>query len=257
MTRSYEYEIIAQDPAAVRLAAGLGATRVELCQGLALGGITPSAGLVEAAVAASRASATATHRAQVHALIRARSGGFVYSADELEVMLADIRAAAQAGVDGVVVGSQLASGELDLEALARMREAAGDAQLSLHRVIDVTPDPVATIETLAARADLGVARVLTSGGAARAIDGAETLSRMVAAARGRIAVMAGSGVNAQNVAELWATGVDAVHFSAKRDVVERPLVSMGSSDADGVGGYEVTCEDTARAVIAALTGQAA
>ena len=257
MTRPFEYEIIAQDPAAVRLAAVLGATRVELCQGLALGGITPSAGLVEAAVAASHASATATHRAQVHALIRARSGGFVYSTDELGVMLADIRAAAQAGVDGVVVGSQLASGELDLEALARMREAAGDAQLSLHRVIDVTPDPVATIETLAARVDLGVARVLTSGGAARAIDGAETLSRMVAAGRGRIAVMAGSGVNAQNVAELWATGVDAVHFSAKRDVVERPLVSMGASDADGVGGYEVTCEDTARAVIAALTGQAA
>ncbi|MHA3724069.1 copper homeostasis protein CutC [Leucobacter sp. HY1910] len=257
MTRSFEYEIIAQDPAAVRLAARLGATRVELCQGLALGGITPSAGLVEAAVAASRASATPTHRVEVHALIRPRSGGFVYSDDELDVIVADIRAAVRSGVDGVVVGNQLASGELDLEALARMREAAGDAQLSLHRVVDVTPDPVATVASLVARADLGVARVLTSGGAPRAIEGAATLARMVAAASGRIAVMAGSGVNAQNVAELWATGVDAVHFSAKRDVVERPIVSMGSSDADGVGGYEVTCEDTARAVIAALTGRAA
>ncbi|MBP1326182.1 copper homeostasis protein [Leucobacter exalbidus] len=246
MTRVKTFEIVAQDAGAVRLAAQLGAARVELCQALALGGLTPSLGLIEAAVEAAAATDTTT---EVHVLVRPRSGGFVYSADEQLAMERDVRAAVRAGSHGVVVGSQLASGELDLDAVARLRDAAEGRQVSLHRVIDVTPDPVESLEQLI---PLGIARVLTSGGAAKAIDGAATLREMVRVAAGRIEVMAGSGVNAASVAQLWATGVDAVHFSAKRDVVERPIVSMGSSDADGVGGFEVTSAEIAREIIAAL-----
>lgn len=254
--RPIAYEIVAQDVAAVRLAAELGAVRVELCQALSLGGLTPSAGLIEGAVevAAEAATGTATEASravEVHVLVRPRSGGFIYDADEQRAMERDVRAAVRAGADGVVVGSQLASGLLDLQAISRLRDAAEGRAVSLHRVIDVTPDPVAALDALLA-SGLGLARVLTSGGASRAVDGLATLREMVRVAAGRIEVMAGSGVSAATVAPVWATGVDAVHFSAKRDVVERPLVSMGASDADGVGGYEVTSAETAREIISAL-----
>ena len=252
--RPIAYEIVAQDVGAVRLAAELGAARVELCQALALGGLTPSIGLIEGVVEAAARSgqaAPAGRAVEVHVLVRPRSGGFMYERDEQRVMERDVRAAVRAGADGVVVGSQLASGQLDLEAISRLRDAAEGRAVSLHRVIDVTPDPVASLETLL-NSELGLARVLTSGGASRAVDGLLTLGEMVRVAEGRIEVMAGSGVSAANVARVWATGVDAVHFSAKRDVVERPLVSMGASDAGGVGGYEVTSAEVAREIVAAL-----
>ena len=244
--RQIAYEIVAQDVAAVRCAAELGAARVELCQALSLGGLTPSIGLIESAVEAAAATAL-----EVHVLVRPRSGGFVYAPDEQCAMERDVRAAVRAGADGVVVGSQLPSGLLDLDAIARLRDAAEGRAVSLHRVIDVTPSPVAALAALL-DAELGLARVLTSGGAARAIEGAETLRKMVAVAAGRIEIMAGSGVDAANVSRLWATGIDAVHFSAKRDVVEHPIVSMGASDAGGVGGYEVMSEEIAREIVAAL-----
>lgn len=243
--------MIAQDTDALRLAAKLGLERVELCQGLALGGLTPSVGLIEAAVAVAAVEGERLGRApvEVHVLVRPRSGGFVYSAAELDVILGDIRAAVHAGAAGVVVGSQLATGELDAEALAQMVAAAAGAAVSLHRVIDVTPDPVAALETAIAA---GVGRVLTSGGQSRAIDGAATLAAMVSAAAGRIEIMAGGGVNAQSAAALVATGVDAIHFSAKRDVIDRPPVQMGSGETDGV--YEVADAELAAAITAIVRG---
>lgn len=250
--RPIAFEIVAQDAAAVRLAAELGAARVELCQALSLGGLTPSAGLIEVAVESAVEAVAGTGSAvEVHVLVRPRSGGFIYDADEQRAMERDVRAAVRAGADGVVVGSQLATGQLDLVAIERLQDAAEGRTVSLHRVIDVTPDPVASLEALLG-SGLGLTRVLTSGGASRAADALPTLREMVAVATGRIEIMAGGGITASNVTRIWATGVDAVHFSAKHDVVERSLVSMGASDADGVGGYEVTSAETAREIISAL-----
>lgn len=147
-----------------------------------------------------------------------------------------------------MIGALDASGVLDLDAMARLRDAAGGASVTLHRAIDVTPDPLATLR--AAR-ELGLRRVLTSGGASAAVDGIDTLRALVAEADGAIEIMAGSGVTAASARALAATGVDALHFSAKRSVVEDGGVRMGSA-ADGVGGYEVTDLATARALVAAL-----
>lgn len=257
--RQIAFEIVAQDAASVRLAAALGAARVELCQALALGGLTPSIGLIESAVeaagsaAGSAAGAHAGSAVEVHVLVRPRSGGFVYGVEEQRAMERDVRAAVRAGAHGVVVGSQLASGLLELDSIARLRDAAEGRAVSLHRVIDVTPNPGASLESLL-ESGLGLTRVLTSGGASSAAEGVATLREMVAVAAGRIEIMAGSGVSAANVAQVWATGVDAVHFSAKRDVIERSPVSMGASDAGGVGGYEVTSEEIASEIIGALRG---
>ncbi|MFS0853871.1 copper homeostasis protein CutC [Microbacterium sp. 179-I 3D4 NHS] len=243
MTRIPALEIAVQDPAGVRIAGEVGAARVELATALALGGLTPSPATLELSVEAARAAGV-----EVHVLVRPRGGDFHYTADEIAVTERDIRRVLEAGADGVVIGALDADGRLDVDVMTRLRDAAEGASVTLHRAIDVTPDPLATLD--AARA-LGLRRVLTSGGASAAIDGIETLRTLVAAAEGRIEIMAGSGVDPSNAAVLAGTGVDALHFSAKRSVVSDGGVRMGSA-ADGVGGYEVTDRDIAFAVRDAL-----
>ncbi|MFJ4223028.1 copper homeostasis protein CutC [Microbacterium sp. NPDC089695] len=242
-TRTPALEIAVTGPSGVRIAGAVAAARVELAQALALGGLTPSPATLELSVEAAREVGI-----EVHVLVRARAGGFHYDADEIALSVLDVRRAVEAGADGVVVGALDAGGALDLDAMARLRDAAGAASVTLHRAIDVSVDPLAT---LAAARSLGLRRVLTSGGASAAVDGIDTLRAMVAAADGAIEVMAGSGVDAACAAALAGIGVDALHFSAKRTVHEQGGVRMGSA-ADGVGGYEVTDLETARAVVAAL-----
>lgn len=243
MPQHITLEIAVQDPAGSRIARDVGAARVELAQALALGGLTPSPATLELTLEAAGAGGP-----EVHVLIRPRAGGFHYDADELAIAERDIRWAVGAGAAGVVIGALDADGHLDLDAMTRLRDAAGGVSVTLHRAIDVTADPLAT---LAAARDLGLRRVLTSGGASAAIDGIDTLRALVAEAAGQIEIMAGSGVDAGNAPALAAIGVDALHFSAKRAVVEAGGVRMGSA-SDGVGGYEVTDRDRALAVVAAL-----
>ncbi|MEU4014779.1 copper homeostasis protein CutC [Microbacterium sp. NPDC028030] len=243
MTRTLALEIAVQDPAGVRIAAEVGADRVELGSALALGGLTPSPATLELAVEAAGADGP-----EVHVLVRPRAGGFHYEADELAVAERDVRHAIALGASGVVIGALDADGRLDLFAMARLRDAAEGAPVTLHRAIDVTADPVATLRS--AR-ELGLQRVLTSGGASAAIDGLDTLRALVAAAEGEIEIMAGSGVDATSAPALAAAGVDAIHFSAKRTVVEEGGVRMGSA-SDGVGGYEVTDRAIAFAIRDAL-----
>lgn len=227
----------------MRIAKEVGAARVELATALALGGLTPSPATLELAVEAAGVDGP-----EVHVLIRPRAGGFHYDEDELAVAELDVRRAIAAGATGVVIGALDAEGRLDLFAMARLRDAAGGAPVTLHRAIDVTADPVATLQS--AR-ELGLGRVLTSGGASAAIDGIDTLRALVAAAEGEIEIMAGSGVDVISAPVLAASGVDAIHFSAKRAVAEDGGVRMGSA-SDGVGGYEVTDRDIAFAIRDAL-----
>ncbi|GEK86737.1 copper homeostasis protein CutC [Microbacterium aerolatum] len=236
-------ELAVQDPAGVRIAREVGAARVELTQALALGGLTPSPATLELAL-----DAAGDDGPEIHVLIRPRAGGFQYDADEIAVSVRDVERAVSAGAAGVVVGALDGSGALDIDAVARLRDAAGGASVTLHRAIDVTADPIASLERAI---ELGLRRVLTSGGASAAIDGVDTLRAMATAAAGRIEIMAGSGVNAASALALADTGVDALHFSAKRTIVGDSGVRMGSA-ADGVGGYEVTDRDAAFAVRAAL-----
>ena len=236
-------ELAVQDPAGMRIAREVGAARVELTQALALGGLTPS----QATIELTREIA-GEDGPQVHALVRSRAGDFRHDDDEIDLMERDVRLALAAGAHGVVIGCQNADGTLNRDGLARLVDAAAGAPVTLHRVIDTTPDPVAALRT--AR-ELGIRRVLTSGGASRAADGIDVLRALVAEAGGAIEVMAGSGITASDVVAIAATGVDAVHFSAKRTVTADGGVRLGSA-SDGVGGYEVTDRDAALAIVAAL-----
>jgi len=166
-----------------------GADRIELCSALEIGGLTPSAGLLRAA---------ASSPVPVVAMIRPRGGDFCFNAAEMQLMLAEIDAVADAGLQGVVLGASLPDGELAPHTLDKLVRHAKDQGLrcTLHRAIDLCPDLAQAIRIAI---DLGFERVLTSGGSRKAPEGLDGLKRCFDAAAGRIAVMPGAGIDATNV----------------------------------------------------------
>jgi copper homeostasis protein len=192
----------------VRAAAEGGADRIELCSALELGGLTPSLGLLRAARRATGLP--------IFAMVRLRAGDFVHAAEDLDQAALEVAALRAGGADGIVFGALTPDGGIDTVAVAAVQGAARGLPITFHRAVDCAVDPVGAVEVLCG---LGLARVLTSGGAAAAPSGAATIAAMVERAGGRIDVMAGAGLRAANVAELVAaTGVAEVHLSAARVV---------------------------------------
>ena len=208
-----------------------GATRLELCQALGVGGLTPSLGLIERVVAV-------VEPALVHVLVRPRGGGFVYDTDEIALVADDIRACVARGVGGVVVGALTREQAVDAAALAIWRDAAGDAALVFHRAIDASADPQAALDVLRVA---GVDRILTSGGAAHSVDGIPVLEDLVRRS-GPVEIMAGGGVRVGDIALLVAAGVDAVHLSAR--------VIVGTDVPSGPGGGASGHDATDAAIVA-------
>lgn len=233
-------EIAVQDVSGVRIALAEGADRIELCTALGMGGLTPSAGLVHSAV---EAAGREGRDGFVHVLVRPRGGGFVYDASEVRATVADIRFARAAGAAGVVVGALDEDSLIDGEALRRFVEAAEGIPVTFHRALDIVRDPVAAIDELA---DLGIHRVLTSGGASRSVDGVSTLRTLVQRAGGRLQVMAGGGVSVDDIPVIARAGVDAVHLSARDRVTGAPS-GPGGGDAD----YDITDPATVAAAVTA------
>lgn len=233
-------EIAVQDAAGARIATDAGADRLELCQGLSLGGLTPSVGTIEAVC-------DAVGGENVNVLVRPRAGGFVYDADEIALVATDIRAAVARGVGGVVVGALDAHGGADRAALRRWRDAAGSATLVFHRAIDASPRSAEVFEALV---EEGIDRVLTSGGAARSIDGVERLAAYARLAGPSLEVTAGGGVAPADIPHIVCTGVRAVHLSARR----RAGLDAPSGPGGGVDGHDVTDAAIVAAAVAAARG---
>ena len=188
-----------------------GADRVELCANLMEGGTTPSYGLI------SRVCESVS-RIGIQLMVRPRGGNFIYSADELSVMRADIGFIRELAVNsraplGLVLGALTHDGRIDMPALTALIAEAGDLPVTFHKAFDETPD---LPEALSMLTDLGVTRVLTSGGAATAPDGAAMLRTLKLQASRGVAILAGGGVRPANVAEMIArSGVREVHLRAQ------------------------------------------
>lgn len=178
-----------------------GASRVELCANLAEDGTTADEALLAETVAALTIP--------VFAMVRPRAGSFVYTSGELAAMETQVARARTLGARGIVTGALTSSSAIDGAAMRLLIAAAGPLPLTFHRAFDRIADRSAALETLV---DLGVSRVLTSGAAATALDGAAEIRRLVDQAAGRIAIVAGGGVRAHIVENLVAmTGVSEVH----------------------------------------------
>lgn len=241
-----------------------GAARVELCSGLDEGGLTPSVGLINAALQ--------VEDVKKHVLVRPRGGDFLYSEVEQDIIVDDILAARRAGVDGVVVGALTAEGDIDVAACRRFVDAAkgeyvdfaeGDldeafllppVSLTFHRAFDVCRDPFAALETIIA---LGFDRILTSGQAATAEAGIPVLRQLVEKAGDRIVIMPGCGVNADNAVRiLQETGATEIHASARSSWLSQMQfrhegVSMGKPGADEYATKE-TDVDIVRRIVAGI-----
>ncbi len=198
---------------------------MELCSDLSSGGVTPSGGAIGVA---RRAISIA-----LHVMIRPRSGDFCYSDDEFQVMQHDIATAKQLGADGVVLGILDLDGRIDTRRTRQLVDLAAPLKVTYHRAFDMSRDLFASLQDLHST---GVHCVLTSGGKQTAIEGTETLKKLVAASNG-ISIMAGAGVEDHNVSALIKrTGVRAIHASLK-SLVSSPMhyqndqISMG--DAEG------------------------
>ncbi|WP_370639765.1 copper homeostasis protein CutC [Asticcacaulis sp. AND118] len=214
-------EICLDTPAGLRAAIAGGADRIELCAALPEGGLTPSPGLMHLAAQAP---------CPVRAMIRPRSGGFVYTADEMDVMRHDIDAVREAGLAGVVIGASRPDGRLDDTVLRVLCAHAAGLDLALHRAVDLA-------------VELGFHTLLSSGGARRAEAGLERLAVMVAHAGDRIEIMPGGGISVANAHRILSiTGAHWLHASASREIsATAPEISLGlltpgarDTDADTV-----------------------
>jgi copper homeostasis protein len=178
-----------------------GAGRIELCASLNDGGTTPSAGLIAAVIERVRIP--------VFVLVRPRGGDFVYSADEVDVMKRDIDVARQHGVAGIVIGALERDHRVDAATTRQLVEASAGLPVTFHRALDFTPNLFNALEHLT---EIGVSRVLTSGGAPTALEGVDVIARLVDQAQDRITVMAGGGIRDHNVRDVVRqTGVREVH----------------------------------------------
>lgn len=206
-----------------------GAHRVELCSALSLGGLTPSYGFIE--LARKRL------KIDVNVLIRPRQGDFLYDSDEVAVMIRDIIACAQMGVNGVVIGALDPFGNVDVDACRAMVAVAKHHGMSVtfHRAIDRACNIMAALEDVIST---GADRVLSSGGKPTSPEGLETLAQMNAAAAGRIIIMPGGGVNTGNIRQiLEGTGAQEIHFSGSQTIQSEMVYREGVSfTPDSLGG---------------------
>ncbi len=193
--------------------------RIELCSGLDVGGLTPSAGLIE--------KCAVLPGIETHVLIRPRPGDFQYNAEELTIMKRDIELAAKCGAQGVVFGILDGKVSLNKDANKELLQFSKSFGLEVifHRAFDVCKEAQKVLDQLI---ELGFDRLLTSGQAKTAIEGIEVIQNLVSQAKGKIQVMAGSGVNSKNAKELVEVGLDSLHFSIRKSLKQEGL-GMGNS----------------------------
>jgi copper homeostasis protein len=198
-----------------QIAQACGAKRIELCGGMPEGGTTPSAGLLKAV--------RNSIQIPIYVMIRPRGGDFLYNLTEIQTMEHDIEMAKNLGADGLVFGCLDKNGHIDQALTARLVALAHPLGVTFHRAFDRTANASQALEAVI---NSGCERILTSGQANTADLGLEVLTQICQQAQGRIEIMAGSGVNAHNASTILATGVDALHFSAKR-IYESAMLYRG------------------------------
>ncbi len=182
-----------------------GASRLELCAGLPVGGTTPSLSLFHRIRKESDI--------RIHVLIRPRFGDFCYSEYEMDVMKEEIRMFREAKAQAVVIGVLDADGNLDIPSMEKLIQEAGEMDVTLHRAFDVCQDPYKTMEEAV---KLGINTILTSGQRQSAWEGRDVIRRLICQSEGRIDIMAGGGVNAEVIERLYpVTGGSSYHMSGK------------------------------------------
>jgi len=240
------FEICVESLEGALAAQEAGAHRIELCSSLSEGGLTPSAGLIQQTI-------QHTHL-PIHVMIRPRRGDFCYSPTEIDTMIADIQYAKQHGAHGIVLGLLKTDGTIDTENTHRLTQIAHPLPVTFHRAFDLTPNLSEALDTLT---NLGIPRVLTSGGAPTAEQGLEQIVQLVAQAQNRIIIMPGSGIQKNNIKTIiQKTGVCEIHFSGRSLITlethrSQNKIPMDSSEVLGNHQRHITNPNRIRDIIKA------
>jgi copper homeostasis protein len=179
-----------------------GANRIELCANLELGGLTPH-----------RKDILKTKKVlniPIYVLIRPRDGDFVYSQNELSKMLSDIQFCKKIGCDGVVIGALNKNGSIHIEQTIRLANAAKPMSVTFHRAFDEGNDLRKNLEDVIT---CGCNTLLTAGQSENINSGISNLKQLVTLAKGRIVILAGSGMNHTNAEALYKIGIRNFHLS--------------------------------------------
>lgn len=220
--QEFEIEVCANSVLSAIAAEKGGADRVELCDNLYEGGTTPSAAMI---FQAKQQTAI-----DLFPIIRPRGGDFFYSEMEMQIMLKDMEIARQMGADGFVIGCLSTDGKVDYEKCARLIDAAKGLPITFHRAFDLCVDAFEALDVIK---ELGVQRILTSGQKNKAMDGVSMITDLVKVAGSDLSIMAGSGVNEENVLDIARqTQARAFHVSLRESheskmIFRRENVFMG------------------------------
>ncbi|WP_335975422.1 copper homeostasis protein CutC [Gaetbulibacter jejuensis] len=200
-------EICANSYQSAKNAQDAGAHRIELCQELSVGGITPSYGLLK--------QVRDTLSIPVFVLIRPRSGNFVYNNEEFEIIKKDIQLCKKLGFQGIVSGVLNPNNTIDLSRTKELAELSKPLSFTFHRAFDCVKNPEEALEQLI---DLDIDRILTSGLQPSAEKGINTLKKLNEKAKGRISILAGSGITSENAKLFKETGLKEIHASASSTI---------------------------------------
>jgi len=198
-------EICCTSLESAEIAVAGGANRIELCANLYEGGTTPSAAMIK----------LIKQKVDIglYVIIRPRGGDFVYSDDEFMIMQEDISYCQEAGVDGIVCGILTADGDIDVGRTRQLVELCGEKDFTFHRAFDLVNNPAVALHEVIST---GAKRILTSGLRNNVVEGNSMLQKLVELAGNDIIIMAGGGVNLDNIEELIATtGCLEFHTTAK------------------------------------------
>lgn len=222
MTVMMKLEICANSYQSAKNAQDVGAHRIELCQELSVGGITPSFGLLKQVVE--------NLKIPVFVLIRPRAGNFVYSDVEFEIMKKDIQLCKELGCHGIVSGILNTNKTIDLERTKALIKLSKPLSFTFHRAFDVVNNPKEALEQLIS---LGVDRVLTSGQKQTAEEGLNLLKELNNSADGRITILGGGGISGANTSKFKSAGIKEIHASASSTMVsDKSLFSLPLTYSD-------------------------
>ena len=201
----YIIEIATSDFATTHSAVEGGADRIELCANLAEGGTTPSFGMIQ--------QCRKAFSVQLFPIIRPRGGDFLYSEEEFQVMLEDVKISKQLHCDGVVIGLLNSDGGIDVKRTAALIDTAYPMSVTFHRAFDRCANPFEAMEELI---EIGCERILTSGQKPTAPEGVELIAELNRVGGHRIHIMPGSGVRKDNINMLAEkTGCTEFHSSLR------------------------------------------
>ena len=227
MNKIPELEICCNNWLSAKAADEAGAERIEICSALSEGGVTPSPGLI--------IQCTEELSLKTHVLIRPRSGDFLYNTEEIEIMKRDIEFCKKNKVAAVVLGFLNADGSIDKDLTNEFVKLAQPMKVTFHRAFDMCNDPFQALEDLIS---LNIDYLLTSGLKSTAIEGADMIKQLVKKSKGRIQIMAASGVRSHLLNKLMEkTNADAYHLSARvkldsKMIYRKNSVSMGTQSLD-------------------------